>query len=180
MAGMTFPADVIQKVLNLLGISDDGTTAQVADMSAGALAAGIATKTLPSDNSVEAKGVDFAAVIKTAITEAMTEYSASVAAQVKTVSDGLAATNARIESVEKTLAPVQERGVRIDKAMGEIKTLLSESVKIGGGATKVEGADAAGAAAAVDKTERQVESPSAGKLKLSPVGTPMFQRGAAL
>ena len=175
MAGMTFPADVIQKALRLLGISDDGTTTQVADMSAEALAAGITTKTLTPE-----AGVDFAAVIKTAITEAMTEYSASVTAQVKTVSDGLAATNARIESVEKTLGPVQERGVRIDKTMGEIKLLLSENVKIGGGATKVEGEDAAGAAAAVDKTERQVESPSAGKLKLSPVGTPMFQRGAAL
>ena len=179
MAGMTFPADVIQKALRLLGISDDGTTEQVADMSAGALAAGVATKTLTPE-MIKETGVDFAAVIKTAITEAMTEYAAQTAAQVKAVSDGLAATNARIESVEKTLAPVQERGVRIDKSMTEIKLLLSESVKIGGGATKVDGVEAAGAAAAIEKTERQVESPSAGKLKLSPVGTPMFQRGAAL
>lgn len=179
MAGMTFPADVIQKALRLLGISDDGTTTQVADMSAEALAAGVTTKTLTPD-TIKETGVDFAAIIKTAITEAMTDYAAQTAAQVKTVSDGLAATNARIESVEKTLGPVQERGVRIDKTMGEIKLLLSENVKIGGGATKVEGEEAAGAAAAVNKTERQVESPSAGKMKLSPVGTPMFQRGAAL
>lgn len=179
MAGMTFPADVIQKVLHLLGISDEGTTAQVADMSAGALAAGIATKTATPE-TIKETGIDFAAVIKTAITDAMTEYAAQTAAQVKAVSDGLAATNARIESVEKTLGPVQERGVRIDKTMGEIKLLLSESAKIGGGATKVEGHEASGAAAAIEKTERQVEAPSAGKIKLSPVGTPMFQRGAAL
>lgn len=167
--GVSFPADKIKQALEILGLeSGSDVIGEIESKNQDAELSGIISKTT-DNNVVISELAGKVGALEISLSGLAIQLSGAVSEVEK-----LSKLVVEFEAVKKTVADTDARGVRIEKAMTEIRGLFSGAKTTGDGIEKSE--PNASQTEAVKKTEKALNS-GAGKLNRSPSGAVIYPRG---